>query len=655
MERQQKKRVLVWLLRVFVILQLLFIVYVNFSKAYGLLDYDFALSFRHGMEIWKNGLFLKDFVYYSSLETDTVTFFASLLYLLTGNFSAALAAAHLAGYAAITLLLWDISRNLEASEEQFLLIVLMLFTPYSVGQLNWANMLFIAGGQYGFRVMTLLFFLDLLLMSSREAVPGRKWIVLTVLFGVLTFWTALSAGNFVLCMIIFPLMCWQALEVWREGSIILRSRRNAVLAAAVFCSLGGWLLRQQFIGPTHRSSLSLVPVRQWFDNAFRAVEGLFLLFGAVPDGEGISVFSAEGIAFLIHFLFLFCCGVLIWREWREKGRKSPIVMAASVFSFVYIGVLLLADTTYSAPVYEFRYHIPWCVLIVLAAGYAVMKRWMPEAGWVRNAPVYGFLMLLAGVNLWEGYWLATRSPQINQVTEMEEAVSQLDVAQVYLYQKDEYAAMLRVTDLERRYMNVLYGENGMEASTGDFYGYAGDRYGADDENVLICNTEDFDTLPAYIRSRYEKTGPAVYYGTENPWDGMSGLPLKSVEQAVDFPYSSGYLYTGEIADNGVLVGLEADGGDYMLRGPYTEPVPGRYRITVYYSIFQEGSQPSRLETVLNEETVLGETELLAGQNAVSMTVDVPAGEKIEFRIWKPGDGITAVEKFEFERLTADEI
>ena len=111
MERQQKKRVLVWLLRVFVILQLLFIVYVNFSKAYGLLDYDFALSFRHGMEIWKNGLFLKDFVYYSSLETDTVTFFASLLYLLTGNFSAALAAAHLAGYAAITLLLWDISRK----------------------------------------------------------------------------------------------------------------------------------------------------------------------------------------------------------------------------------------------------------------------------------------------------------------------------------------------------------------------------------------------------------------------------------------------------------------------------------------------------------------------------------------------------------------
>ncbi len=97
---------------------------------------------------------------------------------------------------------------------------------------------------------------------------------------------------------------------------------------------------------------------------------------------------------------------------------------------------------------------------------------------------------------------------------------------------------------------------------------------------------------------------------------MSGLPLESVEQALDFPYSSGYLYTGEIADNGVLVGLE---------------------------------------TVLNEETVLGETELLAGQNAVSMTVDVPAGEKIEFRIWKPGDGITAVEKFEFERLTADEI
>ena len=57
-----------------------------------------------------------------------------------------------------------------------------------------------------------------------------------------------------------------------------------------------------------------------------------------------------------------------------------------------------------------------------------------------------------------------------------------------------------------------------------------------------------------------------------------------------------------------------------------------------------------MEAVLDEETVLAETELLAGQGSVSLTVDVPEGEKIEFRVWKPGDGITAVRQLEFERI-----
>ena len=163
---------------------------------------------------------------------------------------------------------------------------------------------------------------------------------------------------------------------------------------------------------------------------------------------------------------------------------------------------------------------------------------------------------------------------------MQEAVSSLAADQVYLYQKNEYAAMLRVTDPKRSYINIAPGENGLEADTGDFYRYAGDRAAAEDENILICNSGDFEALPAYIRSRYEEKAPAIYYGRENPWDGMAGLPLESVERAIDFPYSCGYLYTGDIAENGVLVGLETEYGDYMLRGPYTEPVPGRYCITI---------------------------------------------------------------------------
>lgn len=640
-----------WFLQILVAAQFLMIFYVNYTKAYGLFDYDSALAFRHGMEMWEHGLFLKDFAYYSSMEIDTVTFFGSLLYLATGNLKAALAVSHLAGCIVIAALILDICRNLHTTREQSLMALAMVFVPYSAGQLDWANMIFVCGGQYGFRIMTLLFLLDMLLICKNKSVRMSKFVVLLAACLLLIFWTSVSTGNFVLFMIIFPLVCWEATEVYRERRFIWKSKENLVIFLSVAVSLVGWLLRNHYIGSTHRESLSLVSAGNMFTNLHASIMGVFKLFGG-SAGSDVPVFSADGIFTLLHFLVPCCCIWIIWSEWHMKGRRTPFLRAVLSYSAVYFSALLLLDTTVHGPsVFEYRYHIPWCILLVISAGIFIVGRWERGGNRIVNAPVYGFLLLILSCNLWQDYWFIKKPEQIVQFNDVIERGKAFNADTIYFYDKDEYAAVIRLFVPEWYCISVKYGDEGMEANTGDFYKHYGDRTAAGAAHMLLCGDAEFEALPNYIKSCYRQVEGGLYWSDVNPWDGVSGLPCESVDVSVDFPYSAGYFGSGELTDNGVLVGNPTENDDYLLRGPNTEPVPGTYNITLSYGIFQEGSQPSRLEVIVDDREVVAETDLPFGEETVTLEqVTVPEGERIEFRIWKPKDAIITVKQFTFERV-----
>lgn len=640
-----------WFLQILFALQILMIVYVNYTKAYGLFDFDSALALRHGMEIWEHGLFLKDFAYYSTLEIDTVTFFGSLLYLVSGNLKLALAVSHLVGCMMIAALVLDICRNLSVSREQSLMALVMIFTPYAAGQLDWTNMIFICCGQYGFRIMALLFFFDLLLMCDRKPVRRKKILLLLIPYSLLVFWTALSAGNFVLCMIIFPVVCWVAVEIYLENRIRLRSERTAVVLSSILLSLLGWWIRSRNIGPTHRGNLPLVSVRAFFDNLHNAILGVFMLFGGTTSASDLPVFSVEGIITLIHFAVPCCCILAVWHAWHVRKNHSRFLRGVLIYSLVYIGILLLVNTWYVTSIFEYRYHLPWCVLLVMTAGILVMGEWSRESGWIRNTPAYGFLLLVVACNLWQGYWLMQKPEQISQFAHVIEQGKALDAKNVYFYQKDEHASVVRLFVPEWYCVAVNIGDEGMKANTDDFYIYYGDRTAAGDANMLVCGAGEFEALPNYIKSCYRQVDGEIYWSETNPWDGVSGLPGESADVSIDFPYSAGYFGSGELTDNGVLVGNPTENDDYLLRGPNTEPVPGTYNITLSYGIFQEGSQPSRLEVIVDDREMVAETDLPFGEETVTLEqVTVPEGERIEFRIWKPKDAIITVKQFTFERV-----
>ena len=70
-----KKKSLLSIILFAVAVQFILIVIINYTKANGeLLDYDSSLAIRHAVEMWKNGLFLDDWNYLTSLEIDCAAF-----------------------------------------------------------------------------------------------------------------------------------------------------------------------------------------------------------------------------------------------------------------------------------------------------------------------------------------------------------------------------------------------------------------------------------------------------------------------------------------------------------------------------------------------------------------------------------------------------
>ena len=132
------------------IAQSLLMVSFSYSKAYGILNLDSSLAICHASKIWKNGIYLKDFNFYSSsLGIDCINFFAAGIYNLTAYLGFAMALCHRTAYLFTALLFYGINKQLHGTKEQFF-VILLYFTPYSVEMLDWALMLSFSARQYRF-------------------------------------------------------------------------------------------------------------------------------------------------------------------------------------------------------------------------------------------------------------------------------------------------------------------------------------------------------------------------------------------------------------------------------------------------------------------------------------------------------------------------
>lgn len=506
------------LLQFLVLVQFAALMVINFTKSYELLDFDAALAIRHAIEMWKNGIFLQDYNYFSTIEIDNAAFLGAPIYMITRNLNLALGVGHLLTYGCTICILYDIFQNLNASKENFFLAVLFLYTPYVTGQSSWNNMFFLSVGQYEFRIITFLLLIDLMLICDLKKYKRFHFLIIASAYLGISFWTAISSGNYVLFMIVSPFVLKVLVDMLLLEKIELNTRKTKTLIIAVIAAFIGWQIHNHFAGISHRNELPLISAQDFFLNLGNCIAGIYLLFGGLTRDPSYSIFSIHGIWTLLRFAFISGLFFLVFKELFFIKRNKKLSSYFSVFAFVNLSVLLLTNSNYGSLVFEERYHILWCVMLLLLASVLITQPYFYETAWIKNCATYGALLTIIMLNLL-GFaeLLRLKNTKDYEISILNKA-NQVNVHSIYLYNDYPTAAILRLLDLECYCISI---NEDLSLNTGNFYAHYGESEMAGDKNILICNNEDFYSLPGHMVSCYQLIDTVeeqnIYYSDSNPW------------------------------------------------------------------------------------------------------------------------------------------
>lgn len=518
LKKENQKILLKYFLLGIVIIQALAIFLFNLLQTENFLFSDNACAIRHGMEIWRNGLFIEGYNYLTSMEIDCASFFAVPLYFLTGNLGLSLAIVHLLLYILCAVLVCSIFRNMDYDLSYGLLAVFLIFTPYVIGGLDWANMLFLTVGQYQFRVMVLLSVTNLLLMTLKGKGKEGKFLPFLIFHLILCAWTTLSCGNYVLLMIILPFCLFYGFINLISEKWIINKGAIVVLASSMAVCLITLIIRNQAIGETGRGSLELLTADTFTANLLNCITGFFMLFGGLGQEADLAIFSAKGILQVLKFGFIVLCLIIAVIRLKKSKADDYLHFMFAFVALVNLAVMLLLVTRYGAIIFEHRYHIIWGIMLLLVTVASVDSILLPKlrgAVWIAITGI-AILINIGGFDrITEEIHYTDYEREIIEVADREELNT------IYLYNMPDDAAVIRVLDMEKSCMSVTYVVDHVYNSTNNYIEDYSRYYTYDEQHLFVCSRESFDLLPEEIRNCYNEIGilgdNLLFVSHENPW------------------------------------------------------------------------------------------------------------------------------------------
>lgn len=658
------KKIHTSILFLLVSLQFLGIAYINFTRSYGFMDYDTAFTVRQGVEMWRRGIFLKDFNYSTSMEIDCAAFFAMPLYILTNNLNLAMGVTHCLFNSLIVYLIYVVfSQVFPADREHklngFLLAVLFVFTPYSSKPnfLDWSNMLFVSAGYYEFRVISMLSLLGVMLMEENNRVSRKTYIFHLILSLAFNFWTSLSVGNYALGFIILPFVLKRCLDMIKENRIKIVSRPNLVICLVCAAWLLSSLVRSHYGITSHRMNLNLINGRHFWDNIRNMITGIFLLFNGLSMESDVSIFSIEGISILLRFGFICFAIIVVFLHGKKEKNRTTLYMTFCMIALVNLGVFSLTLVSYGQSIFEHRYHIQWTYLLLIIFAYILVN----EVNW-KNTILFrivscGSIFVLLFINI-VGFQDMIEIDKEKDYIKKVLAYADLGEADSIIFYNDfELSGQIRAADLSKNSVSFYYSDDGWHADT-KYYSYTvADQCYTEGRNILVCSQEEFERLPDYFRAGYEliynkeRIGN-FYLSDRSPFDAISGLPLETTNRSIDFPYSQGYTYKGKIGADGKL-NAESSTAEIILSGPYTNAIPGTYDIILYYDLKKIGETPSVFDVCTeNGQRILVQTVLDGSSNiALLDNVSITGSAPLEFRVRQGAGGKIIIDHIEFVRVS----
>ena len=521
-------------LAVLLAVQLVFLCWCNLTQWPYHLDIDASSQIVKVQEIVKAGsLSLSHWNDTTSLLLDTPLTLAALLTPLTGDPLTAYGLGNILLLGMLCYAVWGLLRRLGSPMALRLTALLILLTPYSYTQmLGYANCMVVQSAHYLMRVLYLVYLVYALVQLERgERGFGH---LLTWVFTLgLGAWIGLSSGLFLFLMVLLPVLLGFAVRALAAGQPRLLATPGAAYLVLNVLGFGaGYAVQRYGIGFVSRdSSIAWNSYTDFLPNLGKVLQGYLKLTNALPETGGVTVLSAQGIAYGIALLVALAVpaalALCVWRI--AHGPAAACRAAATVRGLVFCCLLAVAavsllivcgaSLSYGEAVYESRY-----LIFLFVAGALLLPLCLP---WLRRAgglyaPTVVLLAVLSAANAYlcdAGYVahptydlaMARRTTQM-----LDEAYP--DVRVVYMASNDHDRKVLRVADPSKVYRFISGKYN-----AGD-YTYYQDGTGLEAGSLLLATDAQYAAMDPALAARFEPTGlPEVWlymdmtgYSTNDP-------------------------------------------------------------------------------------------------------------------------------------------
>lgn len=476
---------------IILVIEIAVIMICNMTLQTSLIESDMAKLYVHVIEMCKNHTFaIKDWSYVSTMEIDCATLFAGLIFYLTDNIYISFGIANLI---LIMILVWTLFALFPKEKKSYPLICAdFILIPYSIGQLDYFNMMFFNGSQYIIKVLLPLLFVAIII--NNDSIKAKKSKLINyIIFGVLLLISGISSGIYVFVCGLFPAIAiYVAYRFAKTEKIEIE---KYIIIAATITIVGIGFLINKGIGANAKGNgmqLCAITDGRLHQNIISCIFGIFELFGGVVY-ENVPVISLKGITVLIKMLFVITMLIIalgsIGKTFKKKAETKE-AMLISIFVWNTF-VLSICDICYGQDTFEYRYHIMGMVPVIVLVSKKILdwsyaQRTKNNNGKIVMAAV---IILCVALNITSYQGIGDEKKDVGTLQKICDSAIENNIEYAYFEGVTWAAEICRLLD----YKNAVYLTVNPESSLTECYDYYEkyDKAAVEKQNTMIISPVNY--------------------------------------------------------------------------------------------------------------------------------------------------------------------
>jgi len=633
------------ILFIMVVGQLVALTVYNLFRLSYILDFDSAPALIQAVKSWEQkSLFLNDWWYTTNLGWDTSIPLAALLYGIFHKIYFAYGMANNIILYAFLYIYYRICKRIKISRTGKLVVFLLLLTPYSIGQLDYMNMLLASQASYNIRALLTMMFISIMLEFYAGRNLRSQWAI-CLAFIVLLFTSSCSSSLYALISCVIPIVVYVFLNYIREDNFSLKCIKKPVvyfpfLSVVVACV--GILISKYMNLTDAVGGKAFTTGVNFGRNFINTLVGIFELLGGIKSDKSVAVLSLEGISLMLKliliFLMLFSLYFITKKNLHKKEHDKFIEMSLALI-IVNLGILIFVDTTYGSVTFEYRYLIIPVLPLFIYVGYLTDFIFLHPNKSLKNVYFVGLISICLIVNIGLFSYAYHINDGYDELKEIKtvidtEGIGLVNVVKGTSIQNEVDGKILKTMNDDNEFIvsdgtNVSWwvmSDTNLENSN-----YTG-------KTAILTQKSIFESLPDYYKNHAVLVDSFSYYDYNlyviqtNRFDYISGFPKSDKSITLDFPYS--YMYKTQNAildDNGIL---HSDGTAGTVLSGTVQALKGEYCVILHYNM-ENKSVGSGILNIYENDQILSFVQIEPSKTEVvlqNISIDVTKTLNISIEI-----------------------